>query len=93
MILGALAVVLTGAAYISVTRAPKPMASAGPESAAPPPVPTTAVLTTAPAAPSSKLLLGAAGAVVNTAVVGTGGGAADSGPAEAIGLGARVTEM
>jgi hypothetical protein len=53
LILGALAVVLAGAAYISVTRAPKPMPSAEPESAAPaPPVPTTA---TAP--PSSNALL------------------------------------
>ncbi len=62
LILGALAVVLSGAAYISVTRAPKPMpmASAEPESAAPaPPVPTTAVSTTAPAVPNGNLLLNA----------------------------------
>jgi hypothetical protein len=58
MILAVLAVVLAGAAYISVTRAPKSRADTEPESAAPaPPVPTTAVSTTAPAAPSGNLLL------------------------------------
>jgi hypothetical protein len=58
MILAVLAVVLAGAAYISVTRAPKSMADTEPESAAPaPPVPTTAVSTTAPAAPNGNLLL------------------------------------
>ena len=45
LILGTLAVVLAGAAYISVTRGPKPMVAADPESAAPaPPLPTVATV-------------------------------------------------